>query len=173
LPPAGSGMKHRSLTLFALASLLAACGRADGTQPAASGEPRYVKAHSLQQLMDTVIEPDAQVFWHSSGTVSDTGGAHDLTPTTAAGWTAAQSSAATVAEMGNVLMTPLYARERGPDWIEFARTQVQVGKEAEQAARARDGDAMFVAGARLADACSACHQAYLPQEQAARADSPQ
>ena len=167
-------MKHRSLTLFALTALLAACGRAGGgAQPAATGELRYVKAHSLQQLMDTVIEPDAQVFWRSSGTVSDTGGAHDLTPVTAEGWAAAQSSAATVAEMGNVLMTPLYARERGPDWIEFARTQVQVGKEAEQAARARDGNAMFVAGARLADACSACHQAYLPQEQVARADSPQ
>lgn len=167
-------MQRRSLTLFALAAFLAGCGGADdGSQPNAGEGPRYVKAHSLQQLMAVVIEPDAQVFWRSSGTVSDSSGVHDLTPTTPEGWTAAQSSAATVAEMGNVLMTPPYSRNRGPDWIDFSRTLVEVGKAAEQAARARDGDAMFVAGARLGEACSACHQAFLPQEQAARLDARQ
>ena len=163
-------MMRRSLTLFALPALLAGCGTGDG---AAGGRPPYVKAHSLQQLMTIVMEPDAQVFWRSSGTVSDTGGAHDLAPTTPEGWAAAQSAAATVAETGNLLMTPLYARDRGPDWIAFSQDLVRAGKGAETAAIARDGDAMFGAGAKLTDACSACHHAYLPQEQAARADSAQ
>ena len=122
--------------------------------------------------MTTVMEPGAQVFWHSSGTVSDTGGTRDLTPTTVQGWAAAQTSAATVAETGNLLLTPLYARDRGPDWVMFAQDLVRAGKEAEKAAIDRDGDAMFAAGAKLSEACSACHQAYLPQEQAAKADSP-
>ena len=65
-------MTHRTLTLFGLAALLAACGRADGgAQPTAQAATPYIKAHSLQQLMDTVVEPDAEVFWRSSGTVSD------------------------------------------------------------------------------------------------------
>jgi hypothetical protein len=117
------------------------------------------------------MEPDAQIFWRSSGTVSDTAGTRDLTPTTPEGWKAAQSAAATVAETGNLLMTPVYARDRGDDWITFAQDLVRSGKQAEQAAIARDGDAMFEAGAKLSEACSACHQAYLPQEQAAKADS--
>lgn len=162
-------MRRRSLTLFALAALLAACGRPSGG--AQNAAQPYVKVHSLQQLMVTVIEPDAEVFWRSSGVVSDSGGTHDLTPTTAQGWAAAQSSAATVAEMGNLLMTPMYSRERGPDWIAFSADLVQVGKQAERAALARNEDAMFEAGAKLGDACSACHQAYLPQEQAEKADS--
>ena len=123
--------------------------------------------------MVTVMEPDAEVFWRSSGMVSDSSGTHDLAPTTPEGWAAAQSSAATVAETGNLLMTPIYSRDRGPDWIGFAGDLAQVGKQAERAALARNEDAMFAAGAKLSDACSACHQAYLPQEQAARADSVQ
>lgn len=121
--------------------------------------------------MTTVVEPDAQVFWRSSGAVSDSGGTRDLTPNTAEGWAAAQSSAATVAETGNLLMMPLYSRGRGPDWIRFAQDLVRAGTQAEGAAIDRDGAAMFGAGARLSEACSACHQAYLPREQAAKADS--
>ena len=124
-------MQRRSLTLFALAALLAGCGGADdGSQSNAGEAPRYVKAHSLQQLMAVVIEPDAQVFWRSSGTVSDSSGVHDLTPTTPEGWTAAQSSAATVAEMGNVLMTPPYSQGRPEDIgvveTEFGRIAVLI-----------------------------------------------
>ena len=133
--------------------------------------PPYVEAHSLQQLMDTVMEPDAQAFWRSSGSVSDIRGTRDLAPTTADGWAAARTSAATVAETGNLLLMPLYAQDRGPDWVTFAQELVRAGKQAENAANARDGDAMFEAGARLSAACSACHQAYLPQDEAAKADS--
>jgi cytochrome c556 len=121
--------------------------------------------------MDTVMEPDAQIFWQSSGTVSDAAGTRDLTPTTDAGWAAAESAAATVAETGNLLMTPIYGEDRGSDWIAFAQDLVRAGEAAEKAAMDRDGDAMFEAGGTLSDACSACHQAYLPQEEAARADS--
>jgi hypothetical protein len=157
--------------LFALAAGLSGCGRAGGGEQAAGGGTPYVKAHSLQQLMATVMEPDAQVFWRSSGAVSDPGGLRDLAPTTAEGWAAAQSSAATVAETGNLLMTPLYSRGRGPDWMGFAQELVRAGTQAEKAAIDRDGARMFEAGAKLSEACSACHQAYLPQEQAAKADS--
>lgn len=171
---AGRPTIRRRLTLFALTALLAGCSRSErDDQPAGETGAPYVKAHSLQQLMVTVIEPDAQVFWRSSGAVSDNGGSHDLAPTTAEGWAAAQSSAATVAETGNLLMLPSYSHDRGPDWIGFAQDLVQVGRQAERAADARDEDAMFVAGSKLSEACSACHKAYLPQEQAAKADSAQ
>jgi hypothetical protein len=167
-------MIGRSLTLFALSalalpSLLAGCE--GGAERDAAGRPPYIRAHSLQQLMATVMEPDAQVFWRSSGAVSDSGGTRDLTPTTPEGWAAARSAAATVAETGNLLMTPVYGEDRGPDWIAFSQELVRAGRQAELAAMSRDGDAMFEAGGKLSEACSACHQAYLPQEQAARADS--
>lgn len=107
--------------MFALTALLAGFSRSDGdAQPAGQANAPYVKAHSLQQLMVTLIEPDAQVFWRSSGAVSNNGGSHDLAPTTAEGWAAAQSSAATVAETGNLLMLRSYSHDRGPDWIDVA-----------------------------------------------------
>ncbi len=164
-------MIRRSLTLFTVSALLAGCGRSDGADSGQDAPANYVQAHSLAQLMTTVIEPQAQMFWRSSGTVSDSGGTRDLTPTTAAGWAAARSAAATVAETGNLLITPIYGQERGDDWIAFAQDLVRAGQQAEKAAIDRDADAMFEAGAKLSEACSACHHAYLPQEQAARADS--
>ena len=164
-------MIRKSLTLFAFAALLAGCGRGGGGDSAREGGSPYIQAHSLQQLMATVMEPNAQIFWRSSGTVSDSAGTRDLTPTTPAGWAAAQTSAATVAETGNLLLMPSYSQGRGDDWVTFAQDLVRAGQAAEKAATGHDGDGMFEAGATLSEACSACHTAYLPQEQAARADS--
>lgn len=167
-------MTRRFVTLLTVLALLAGCGRSDGAaRPGQGDESSYVKAHTLSQLMTAVIEPDAQSFWRSSGTVSDAEGTHELTPTSPEGWAAARTSAATVAETGNLLMMPAYSRDRGPDWIAFSQTLVHVGREAEEAAIDRDGAAMFEAGAKLGEACSACHRAYLPQERAAKLDSEQ
>ncbi|MDB5690225.1 MAG: hypothetical protein JWL91_2101, partial [Sphingomonas bacterium] len=105
---------------LALAAL-AGCNKAEPAQPA----PPLIRAHDILQLMAIVVQPQADVFWRSAGSVSDETGVHDLTPTTDEGWLATRSAAATVAEMGNLLMTPLYAEGRGDDWIQFSKALVE------------------------------------------------
>lgn len=142
------------------ALLLAGCSgqsNHDDTQ-----ETQFVRAHDIKQLMAIVVEPQANVFWGSAGYEVDASGERDLTPTTDERWLATQSSAATVAEMGNLLMTPQYAEGRGEDWIQFSRALVEVGKRAEQAAIARDGAAVFEIGSTMYNVCQACHQVYPP-----------
>ena len=166
-------VRASNLTLFAMAGLLAGCNPADESGQAAAGEPQYVQAHSAQQLMAQVVQPTAEVFWNSAGFVMDETGEHDLTPTTDEGWQATRTAAATITEMGNLLMTPVYAEGRGADWIEFSKALVEVGQRAEQAAVDRDSDAVFEVGGTMYNVCTACHQAYLPEEQAAEANAPQ
>lgn len=143
---------------LALAAL-AGCNKEEPAQPA----PPLIRAHDIRQLMAIVVQPQADVFWRSAGSVSDETGIHDLTPTTDEGWLATRSAAATVAEMGNLLMTPLYAEGRGDDWIQFSKALVEIGRKAELAAVDRNSDAIFEVGGTMYNVCSACHQAYPPK----------
>lgn len=150
---------------FALAAscaaigLLATCG-SDGTGGnAASGE--FVTAHDTQQMMAYIVEPQAQVFWRSAGFIIDKEGEHDLTPTTEEGWLATRSAAATVTEMGNLLMTPMFAAGRGEDWMIYSRALAEIGMKAEHAAADKDGDAVLETGSTMYNVCRACHQAYV------------
>jgi hypothetical protein len=148
------------------AASLAACS---GPSEPAEQEPRFVEAHNIQQLMEFVLEPQAQVFWRSSGYVVDEQGERDLTPTTDEGWLATRSAAATVTEMGNLLMTPLYAKDRGVDWMEFSEALVRIGIRAEQAAADKNGEAVFEVGGIMYQVCQSCHQIYVEPEAAAKA----
>lgn len=142
----------------AMTLLLSGCGgeKTDAVQ--------HIQAHNIKQLMAVVVEPQAEIFWKSTGSISNVSGIHDLTPTTDKGWLATRSAAATIAEMGNLLMTPQYAKSRGPDWIEFAKGLVAVGQQAEKAAAARDTSEIMSVGETLYNVCSACHMRYPPAD---------
>lgn len=155
-------MRHKEIMACAASLALAACGAETGE----AEHDTYIQAHSTQELMAHVIEPTAQVYWKSSGYVVDETGEHDLTPTTDEGWLATRTSAATITEMGNLLMSPLYSEGRGDDWIEFAQALVKVGQQAEQAAIDRDGEAVMEVGGTVYNVCTACHQIYPPATEA-------
>lgn len=161
-------MKTKLLMLAGVAFLAGCSGQSeDSDTPKAD----YVQAHDIRQLMEQVVQPQADVFWGSAGYVSDAEGERDLTPTTEEGWLATRSSAATVTQMGNLLMTPLYAKGRGEDWIKFSKALVEIGQRAEAAAVARDSEAIFDVGATMYNVCQACHEVYPPAEGEIPADN--
>lgn len=137
--------------------LLAGCNRS-----AETADPQPVKAHDIKQLMAVIVQPQADVFWRSAGSVTDASGTHDLTPTTDEAWLKTRSAAATITEMGNLLMTPQYAQGRGKDWLQFSRSLAEVGMQAEKAAVDRNTDAIFEVGGTIYNVCTACHQVYPP-----------
>jgi len=141
------------LALLTMA-LLASCNQAAPADTA-------VKAHTIKQLMATVVQPQADIFWGAAGSVTDETGTHDLRPTTDERWLATVSAAATLTEMGNLLMTPQYSEGRGEDWNTFAKGLVDIGQKAEKAATDKVGeDEMFEIGGQVYNVCSACHEAY-------------
>jgi hypothetical protein len=157
-------MAKRRFFVIIAAALIAACG---GQPEPAEEAPRFVKAHNIKGLMANVVEPQAQIYWRSSGYVMDEKGETDLTPTTDERWLATRSAAATVTEMGNLLMTPLYAKGRGADWMEFSEALVKIGMRAEKAAADRNSEAVFEVGGIMYQVCTSCHQVYVEAEEKA------
>lgn len=150
---------RRITNCIAIALALSAC---DGAANRAAVQPGHVKAHDINQLMNVVIAPQAEVFWNSAGTIINLTGEHDLAPTTDEGWLATQSAAATIAETGNLLLTPQFAEGRGEDWIQFSKSLVEIGIEAEKAAADHDVEAILEVGGTMYNVCNACHQVYPP-----------
>ena len=157
------GMLSRSLLATGIAALaLGACSGGGADEGAGAGAPAYIQAHTIQQLMAQVVQPTADVYWQSVQYVSDEDGYHEIEPETDEDWQATRTSAATLVEMGNLLMTPLYAEGRGEDWKDFSRGMVQIGLQAEKAAADKDVDAVFEVGGNLYNVCRGCHTSYPP-----------
>lgn len=138
-------MKQGVLAVLA-ASLLASCGGPE--------KP------SAMLLMRDEVQPTAEIFWGSSGSISDENGMHDLTPTTEEGWKKTLDSTVKLRELGELLKSEAYAQDRGEGWVRFSQGLIDVSKRAEQSVRDRDSDKMFEVGGHVYDVCKACHEAY-------------
>lgn len=148
----------RALTIIGSGMAIVAATGCSPQQPAPTIQP----AHDIKTLMQIVVQPQADVYWKSTGSISDENGVRDLTPTTDAGWLATRSSAATLAEMGALLKNPVFADGKGDDWLEYSDALTKIAIRAEAAAEARDADAVMEVGSEIYNVCAACHQTYQP-----------
>jgi hypothetical protein len=141
--------------LLGAVCLLAACSPKAPQTATADGKPLTVK-----EVMRTHIEPNAQIFWHSSGYVDTAAGSENLMPKTPEGWKAAEDSVDAVIEGALLLKSRELSRDRR-DWIKNADALIAQAKLAKAATKARDGDQMFLTGGDMYSACTACHKQYL------------
>ena len=112
-----------------------------------------------RQLMLSVIEPAAEVYWDAVGVIMDEEGTRHIEPRTAGEWEAVENAAFVLAESGNLLL--LEDRAQGRDhWRTMSRSMIEVGKRAVEAAQARDPDAVFEAGGDVYLVCTGCHAVY-------------
>jgi len=136
---------------------LGACQRAAETnQP----EPvAFDLGFDMKTLMTHVIEAAAETAWDSAGEVVTAEGEEDLAPVDDEGWYHVEAAGATLVESGNLLLLP--GRNPGKeDWTAFSKSLSLMGHRVKDAAKARDRDALFQAGADLYSVCVACHQVY-------------
>ncbi len=144
----------RIILLLVVAAILAACGKGEPNTPLRTGEQR------VRQIMAGQIEPNAQIFWHSSGTIYTLKGETSLLPSTEDAWRNTLNSITAVREGGTLLLKSSRGRRRA-DWKDFSEQLIAKAAEGEAAVRAHDGDKMFNVGGELYSICSACHQTYL------------
>ena len=140
--------------LYGVMGALVACA------PKSTEAPPYNIEFPLNEVMGHLIDPAAQVYWHSSGTITTAEGEQSLTPTTEEGWLAAENAMTTVAEAGNLLMLPGRARDNG-EWMQLAKQMTDVALTAKAAVLAKDEKGMFDTGGKLYEVCTACHEKYL------------
>lgn len=144
----------RTLAGLCLAALLAACGPA-----ADDAESRYTPVGDVQELMQSVVEPAAEVYWDAVGVVVDAEGEHQMAPTNDEEWLAVRNAAYVIAESGNLMKMPGYALDEGA-WMTMSQALIEVGERAVEAADARSLDAVFDMGAEVYYVCTNCHATY-------------
>ena len=146
-------------------------------------ESRQVHA-SIQELMDSIIDPSADTLWRAVGTVVDNRGFHDALPRTPEEWHEVRRAAVRLIEGANLLMLPgraaappgtrsevpgielepaeiaaLIGRNR-QSFDGFALTLQGVASDAMRAADSRNAARLMDAGGRMEEACEACHQSF-------------
>jgi len=130
---------------------------------ACSPEPvPFDSVADVEQLMLTVIDPAADVYWDSVGTVMTMEGTEEYAPSTLQEWEAVRNAAIVVSEAGNLLLMPGRIQE-GEQWTEMALALVSSGRKALAAAENRDPEAVFTAGGDLYLVCADCHAAFAPE----------
>jgi hypothetical protein len=148
---------------------------------AAQGRKVYT---TIKDLMDSIVDPSADVVWGAVGTVVDQDGAHETFPKTQEEWLNVRRAAVRIVEGANLLMMP--GREAAPpgskseapgveleppeitalirknraSFDAFARSLQAVGAEAVRASDAQDIAALLDIGGRMQDICESCHQVF-------------
>lgn len=129
---------------------VAACGRTSSD---------FEPVADVRELMRSVVEPAADVYWDAVGWIADTTGTYEIVPQSGAEWEAVRSAAVVVTESGNLLMMQGRGME-GKDWTALSRALVAVGRTAIDAAEKQDRDAVFRVGGDIYEVCTACHATF-------------
>ncbi len=142
----------RIRTPLLVALVAPAC--ADAPEP-----PPFAVVADPQQLMLSVIEPAAEVYWDAVGVIMDRERTVHIRPETPEDWEAVENAAFVLAESGNLMLLDERAQDRG-HWVAMSRAMIDVGRRAVAAAQARDPDAVFQVGGEVYQVCTGCHAVY-------------
>ena len=145
-------MKLRRYPWLVVPILLTGCG--SGTD-----EPPFTLVADLPDLMSTVVDPAADVYWDAVGWIIDASGTTEIRPESPEEWEAVRNAAYQVAESGNLMMMRGRAVDE-PEWIAFSQALISVGRRAIEAAEARDEQGVFDVGAEIYAVCTGCHATY-------------
>src|SRR5215467_2077148 len=170
---------------LAVLGMVTSASLAVAQQKNAKAEPTQSRSLStIRDLMDSIVDPSADVVWGAVGTVVDQDGVHDNFPKTQEEWLNVRRGAIRIIEGSNLLMMP--GREAAPPGAKseapgveleppeitalikknrrsfdaFARTLQALGFEAMRAIEAQDTAALLEIGGRMQDACEGCHQVF-------------
>ncbi len=140
------------LLLVPLGALIAfGCSPAPG--------PPFKPVADVQQLMEMMVDPAADVVWDAVGTVITAAETNEWFPQTDEEWATVRNSAVVLMESGNLLMMGSRARDQDA-WMRMAQGLVDAGALAMEAAESKDPDAVFAVGEDVYIACDRCHNLY-------------
>ncbi len=165
---------------------LAGCGQ-QAAGPGASADapaPLFKPTATIQDIMDTMVDPPADYLWGSTGSIATAAGIEDKSPKNDEDWLKARYQALILIESTNLLLIegrrvaddPLDAEEKGdiedPAEIQkaidanraafngFAGRLHDVATTMLKAVDAKDIAALEAAGEDLDAACEQCHRTF-------------
>jgi hypothetical protein len=176
--------------VFSIAGMVAlglsGCSQESVKTTAAAPESPFRVTATIQELMDSEVDPSADFLWGSVGFVATAKGVEDKAPHNDKEWAAVRHNALTLIEATNLLVMdgrrvadagkPLDEEEKGgiedpkeiqkaieekrTAFIGFAHGLHDAGMQMLKAIDAKDLTAMGVAGEKLDAACEACHRTF-------------
>lgn len=178
----GHAMRTFHWLLLMTASLFV--GSACMARQQASGLPAYAPTATVKDLMDSFVDPSADVVWNSVASVTDANGIENRTPRTDEEWTNVRHGAIRLVEATNLLLMPgrhvarpgeksetpgvelepeqmeaLLNKDRAA-WDRRAKALHDASVAALQAIDAKDGKKLFDVGEQIDTACENCHTQY-------------
>ena len=163
--------------------VMAACSSSKPA-PTASGEPAFRLTGTIKEIMDSVVDPNADVLWDAVSTTINREGTTEKQPRTDEDWKMVRRSAVALVEATNLLvidgrkMAPAGEKSENPD-IELAPEQMQKLMDADRASwvknahglhdaamvalkaiDAKDVKGLMDAGEGIDTACENCHKQY-------------
>jgi hypothetical protein len=149
-----------SVVLFVLGIAFIVAGARTLRQPAAAVvTAQTTPVATVKQIMNAVTAPAATVVYDSVATIVDAKGIHEFEPRTDEEWAKLATSAAALAESGNLLILPGRSVDEG-DWNRIARELTATATKAVKAADAKDKQAILAAGGEINETCDNCHAKY-------------
>ncbi len=143
--------------VLALCAGLAVTG-CEAPPPPDAGPP-FKPVADVQQLMEMMIDPAADVVWGAVGTIIDEQGTQEIFPRNDEEWANVRNHAMLLAEAGNLLMLGDRPKDEGP-WMIMSNAMIEAGVAAFEAAEAKDADAIFAVGEQIYNSCETCHVLY-------------
>jgi hypothetical protein len=167
------------ITIRLIYSILVLVACPFGTVSGAAPDPAFDPNYSVRSLMNTLIQPNADILWRAVlYVVSEDGVQEDIEPTTDSDWDQLRRSALDLMAAGNALLLPgrvvadapadaAYKHE--PDEIRellaanpgnwrFYIQQLQTTTQATlEAIENRSVDGLVDSGASINNACQGCH----------------
>jgi hypothetical protein len=164
--------------LFTVPSLAAAGWRPRPPEPA---QPEYRVTATVKDIMDSMVDPIADVIWNSVATIVSYAGVEERQPRTDEDWAKVRHAAITLAEAPNLLIMPgreiarpgeksdnpgvelqpeeiaKVVKEHPDVWIKEAQGLHDAAMEALKAIDARNVQGVIDAGEKLDAACEQCH----------------
>jgi len=190
-------MGLRSLLLVCISALLAgACS--SGQPSAAQAQPAYRPTATIKDIMDSVIDPNADAVWESVATTVDATGIHEKYPQNDEEWKTLRRNTITLLEGSNLLQIPgrlvakPHEKSENPG-IELEPEEMQrlIDQDKEsfyklanalhdtvmvtlKAIEAKDKEALLESGTAIDQACENCHVKYwYPNEAQTQAEQRQ
>ena len=150
--------------LIPLALALGACSPEEPAappEPVESGPPSFRGDIPMNIVMRGPVTLAAEVYWDSVRIVIDADGEHLYQPESDEEWEVIWAAGIAIAESANLIMAGERALDQG-DWLEMANALYESGLDAARAAQAQDYERVLDAGEQVYNACTACHEQYMP-----------
>lgn len=161
-------MQLKRILLPVVAAGLGACGASEEPDPIAAAEPTGPPSFRgdipMNILMQGPVTLAAEVYWDSVRIVVDIEGEHVYKPETDDDWHVVWQAGISIAESANLMMDDERALDQG-DWLRLSNDLYDAGIAAARAADRQDYEGVLDEGEKVYNACTACHEQYMPTVQ--------